>query len=183
MDKQEVPDQAACADSMWNLFAARMVKPDKLPKIMLRSFQDRDVLYWPSIPACPVQQLSLAGPTELAVTSSRMGNDSMPGKIASRSGSRRNARLCATATFLMLQPSRREQSQPEYRSSIDRTKTKRSRGASRVTASIASYLCVSYWPASHKSRVALRADAGDTINTPTDRLGVILHALAAPSHL
>src|SRR5882672_1124594 len=65
----------------------------------------------------------------------------------------------------MLHPSNRAQSQFEWRSTIDITKTNRSNGSSLVTVPILHSLCVSCCPVSQRSRVwPFRSDAGETIS-------------------
>ena len=73
------------------------------------------------------------------VVTSKRCNDRVSGggnSAAARSGSRRNAFPRAWTTLFMLHPSSRAQSQLEWRSRINITKTKRCSGASLVTASM-----------------------------------------------
>src|SRR3981081_3249538 len=95
----------------------------------------RFVLALLGVKPAPFAQLPAQGQAVI----SRPCNDrvSARGKsAAARAGSRRNALLRAWATLFMLHPSNRAQSQLEWRSTIDMTKTKRSNGASLVKASI-----------------------------------------------
>lgn len=89
-----------------------------------------------------------------AVTPRRAIRSPWPrGKSAARSGSRRKAFIRACATRFMLHPINSAQSQFEYRSKIDMTKTKRSKAASLVTLSIWRSLCASRCPALQSSRL------------------------------
>src|SRR6266404_626973 len=67
--------------------------------------------------------------------------------------------------MFVLHPSNSAQSQFEWRSTIDSTKTKRSNGSSFVTVSISHSLGVPCWPVSQRSRFwPYRADAGETVS-------------------
>ena len=84
---------------------------------------------------------------------SKSWGDLSGGSTPAKSGIRRNAVVRACATSFLLHPSNKAQSEWEWRSRIDMTKTKRSSGASLVTTSIWSCPWVSC-PAVHTSRLS-----------------------------
>jgi hypothetical protein len=113
-----------------------------------------------SIVAIPILQIMFARGrrstwTSVAIFSTRFSHNE--GCVRQ---SRRNAFLRAWATLFALHPSNRAQSQLEWRSRIDMTKTKRSSGTSLVTASISPSPWLWCGPVLHESRFSpVRADA------------------------